>query len=89
MQPTVKRVAVSAHPPSARWRGPLLAFLESRARELRDHSAVTHTRVVQEADAEPVTLVIDFAHEFGATELVRDLVADLEALNAAPMTASG
>jgi len=80
---------VSAHPPSARWRGPLVAFLESRARELRDHSAVRRTRVVEEEDAEPVTLVIDFAHQNGATELVRDLVADLEALNATPVTASG
>jgi hypothetical protein len=82
-----RRIAVIAHPPNAAWQGPLLAFLENRARELRDASAVRRARVVQ-YDPPALTLVIDFAHEYGAADLVRDLVADLEALNAAPKTAA-
>lgn len=78
-----RRLAIIAHPPSGEWRGPLRAFLENRARELRDHSAVRRTRIVDD-DPPALTLVIDFAHEYGADELVRDLVADLEALKAAP-----
>ena len=81
-----RRVAVIAHPPNAHWHGPLRAFLEHRARELRDESAVRQARVV-EHDAPALTLVVDFAHEYGANELVRDLVADLESLNATPRTA--
>ena len=82
-----RRVEVIARPPSARWRGPLRAFLENRARELREKSAVRGVHVV-ERDAPGLALVIDFAHEYGASELVRDLVADLEALNAAPANAT-
>ena len=81
-----RRVAVIAHPPDAGWHGPLRAFLENRARELRDDSAVRRARVV-EHDPPALTLIIEFAHEYGATELLRDVVADLEALNAAPRTA--
>jgi hypothetical protein len=80
-----RRIAVIARPPSSSWRGPLRAFLDNRARELRDESAVRRVRLVDDAPA--LTLVIDFAHEFGASELVRDLVADLETLDAAPETA--
>ena len=84
-----RRIAVVAIPPNASWRGPLLAFLDNRARQLRDDSAVRRARVLaHDVDGRRAwALVIDFAHEYGASELVRDVVADLEALNASPLVA--
>jgi hypothetical protein len=72
------RVGIVTRPPTAAWRGPLRAWLEQRARELRDEPAVRDVQIVA------WTRVIEFAHPFGAEPIVRDVLADLETLDASP-----
>jgi hypothetical protein len=86
-----ERVGIIARPPSPDWHGPVRAWLEQRARELRDHHAVRRVQILDHFSARPRdgvgaswTLVIDFAHPFGAEAIVRDILADLSQLGASP-----
>jgi hypothetical protein len=86
-----ERVGFIARPPNPAWRGPVRAWLEQRARELRDHHAVRRVQIVDHFSGRNPggldtswTLVIDFAHPFGADTIVREVVADLAVLGASP-----
>jgi hypothetical protein len=87
-------VEIVARPSSPAWRGPVRAWLDQRSRELRDHHAVRRVRIVDHFSGRGAggldmswTLVIDFAHPFGADAVVREIHADLALLGASPRLA--
>jgi hypothetical protein len=84
-------VGIVARPPNPAWRGPLRAWLEQRSRELRHHHAVRHVQIVDRFSGRTGQgvetswmFLIDFAHPFGAEAVVRDILADLAAVDASP-----
>jgi hypothetical protein len=88
------RIAIIARPSHSAWRGPLRAWLEQRSRELRDEACVRRVQVVDHNAGDPQgdrsgtgsawTMVIDFAHPFGADAIIRDVLGDLAVLDASP-----
>jgi hypothetical protein len=67
----------------------LRAWLDQRARELRDAAAIQRVQVVDPGGTISVqpdcwTLVIDFSYRDGADPIVRDLMRDLGMLDASP-----
>ena len=84
----MRQIIISTRARDRHWNGPLRAWLDQRARELRDEATVQRVRV-DEHVSDPAgrsswLMRLELASTDDAQALVRDVVQDLQALKAEP-----